>query len=142
MEIAPFAGFAFGQAAVADAELMTVLAAGGHAEFDGSIEGGHADFRSQHRFPRRDVEIVVNVRALGVEIRVGGVAHPQVKIARFATARSRFALSPSVSSPQRFRPPVAARGPAGDSSGKPKRLPPLKHCSKKSLKPVPPKLNS
>ena len=43
MEIAPFAGFAFGQAAVADAELMTVLAAGGHAEFDGSIEGGHAD---------------------------------------------------------------------------------------------------
>jgi len=81
------------QAAAAHAELLTVFAAGWNPEFDHSIECGHRDFRSQHGFPWRDFQIMKHIRAVGAEIRVGGVADAQVKIPRFSSTAARFALA-------------------------------------------------
>ena len=74
VEIAAFAGFSFGEAAAADAELLAVFAAGRNSEFDDAIERGDRDIRAEHGFPGGDFEFVQNIRAFGAEIGMGGVA--------------------------------------------------------------------
>ena len=92
IEIAAVAGIPLGQATAADAELLTIFAAGGNAECDRAIERGDAEFRAEHGFPRGDIELVIEVVAFGVEIRMGGVADAQIEISSRSTARAGLAL--------------------------------------------------
>jgi hypothetical protein len=91
-EVAAVAGFAFGEAAIADAEFLAVFAAWRDAEFDGAVEGGDDDFGAEHGFPWGEGEIVVEVGVAGSEVGVGGVADAEEEIAWRAAADAGAAL--------------------------------------------------
>ena len=93
VEIAAAGGFSLGQAAPADPQLLAIFAAGRDSQLDRAIEGGNREFCAKHGFPRREIEVVIKVRALSVEIWVSGVAHSQIEIARRRAAAAGFALA-------------------------------------------------
>ena len=93
VEIAAAGSLTFRQAAPADAELLAIFTAGRDSQFDRAIKGGNREFRAKHGFPRREIEVVIKVRALGVEIWVSGVAHSQIEIARRRATAAGFALA-------------------------------------------------
>lgn len=91
--VAALAGFPLRQATATDAELLAVFAAGGDAEFDGTIQRWHTEFGTEHGFPWGEVEVVIEIVALGVEIWMGGVADSEVEIACFCAAGAGLALA-------------------------------------------------
>ena len=93
MEITAPAALALGQPPTAHAQLLAILSCGGDAQFDRSIERMNHRFRAQNGLPRCDVEFTEEIRLAGCEIRMSGVANPQVKITGRSTAMTRFAMA-------------------------------------------------
>ena len=91
-EVTALAGFAFGEAATADAEFLAVFAAGRDAEFDGAVQGGDDDFSAEHGFPGGEGEIVVEVGVASGKVWVSGVADAEEEIAWRAAGDSGAAL--------------------------------------------------
>jgi hypothetical protein len=61
--------------------LLAVFGPGLDPQLDGAIERWHRDIRAKHGLPRRDVEVMIEVRPLAAEVRVDGVADAQKQIA-------------------------------------------------------------
>ncbi len=80
-----------GEAASAHAEFLAALGSGGDFDVDPAIEGGHGNFRAQHRLPRREFRLVNQVVAVHVKVGMFREPDAQVKVAGFAAAAAGFA---------------------------------------------------
>src|SRR5205809_788490 len=63
VEIATSAVLTFRQTLATDAKLLAVVDAGRNPHVDAATERGNSDCRAEHRFPRGEIEIVIQVRA-------------------------------------------------------------------------------
>src|SRR5439155_11731267 len=89
VQVAAFAdALSFGQTAPAHAKLVAVVCAGRDAHIHPTLECWNADGSAQHGFPRRNVQLVIKIRAAHAEVRMRRKSHAQVEVARRAAVRA------------------------------------------------------
>src|SRR6266568_4275773 len=92
IQIAPPAA-ALRQSLAANAQLLTVLRSGRNLDVDLTSQRRHRHLCAEHRFPRREVQIKMQIVAFDAEIRVFREANAKEQIACRSAAHSRFAAS-------------------------------------------------
>src|SRR5258705_10717383 len=81
IEIAAFAALAFRQTLPAHTQLLAIVGAGRNAHFYPAAERGDCHGGAEHSFPRREVQIVIEICVARAEIRMRGQSNSQVKVA-------------------------------------------------------------
>src|SRR2546426_11573732 len=75
------AALTFGQTAPAHTKLLAVVGARRNAHIHPAIECGNTHGGAEHSFPRREVQIVIEIRAADAEIGMRSQSHVEVEIA-------------------------------------------------------------
>src|SRR3989442_11135239 len=87
------AALTFGQTAPTHTKLLAVVRTGWDAHIHPAVECGHARGRSEHGFPWREVQIVIEIRAAHAKIGMRSQPHAEVEIAVRAAAGAFLAFA-------------------------------------------------
>ena len=77
----------------AHAQLRAMIGAGRYAHLDRALEGGGDDGRPQHGLPRREIDLVIKIGTPRSKVRMPGIAHAQIEIARGRSPNPGFAFA-------------------------------------------------
>src|SRR5215218_3032588 len=92
MEISALAAFSFGQTTSTNPQLLTVLSSRWQTQFQRTVQRADEDLSSQHSFPRRDFQFVIDIRVARREIGMRRMPHAQVQVARRRAAAAWLTL--------------------------------------------------